>query len=146
MVGQWSMSRSMEPYLSGTGAPDPTPGALVPPSLSLSPPSSSCCYHLSWWESGCREGQGPMRLPWCLIGRNGGGHAYPGLATCCFQEVTQRPSSIPNSGTECVPMRRWHSLGVAFHSGLVGIMPCCKGRCLACLYCSWPRLCQTTSW
>lgn len=40
--------------------------------------------------------------------------SFPGLAvTQCFQQVTQWPSSTPNSGTVCVPMQRWQFLGVA---------------------------------
>lgn len=40
-----------------------------------------------------------------------------------LSEVTQRPSSIPSSGTECVPVQRWPSLGVVCHSGLVASCP-----------------------
>lgn len=146
-MGQWSIFRSMEPYFLGTDAAYPAPGTLVLLGLSLSPPSSNHCQYLSRWKFGCREGQGPMCtshdvslqgmvvfiLPWA------GSNTVLSTGDSVALIHSQFRNCVCPNAEVAVP---WGGLPM----GGLGSMPYCKGRCLAWLYPSWPRLSQSTSW
>lgn len=129
----------------GTSAADPTPGTLVLPGLSLAPPSSSHCQHLSRRKSGCREGQGPMGTPYG-VSLQGVVVVIPTLGwqhRNAFSRGLSGPH--PSQFRNCVCPSAQVAVARGGCPGWVGQHAQCMARCLAGLYGSWPRLSQPAS-